>query len=133
MTPVISRATDAFSRLTVSWLEDINYEVNYEAADPFDGSMIGDECNCNRRKLRSTTHMNETDFRSPNQAKPRKLSTAGYETAVAYGEKVLEQRAANAVGMAPGLTENVVNYVGDQFIWVYYFEEGNIHDVLVMK
>jgi hypothetical protein len=53
MSPGIS-ANAPMSRITIGWLEDLGYQVNYFAADPFDRSMLGASCVCN----------NERSFRS---------------------------------------------------------------------
>ena len=106
MTPIVEIGDNPLSRITVGWADDIGYEVDYGAADPFDSSQLGTAagCNCNRRLSTATdvvssyhnkvrylgqqaSTMNHTTVsnRATQQQQQPKLSTEGYKIALESG------------------------------------------------
>lgn len=58
MTPTLwADGQNVFSSITIGWMEDIGYDVDYSQADAFDPSRLGTNpsgsCNCNRRLAES--------------------------------------------------------------------------------
>lgn len=54
LTPTLwADGENVFSRITIGWLEDLGYSVDYSPADVFDPNRLGTNpfgsCNCNRR------------------------------------------------------------------------------------
>ena len=104
MTPIAAIGENPLSRMTVGWADDIGYEVDYSAADPFDSSQLGIAagCNCNRQ-LGTTTDVvpsnysnvrflgyqtsmdNDISNRGTQQQQLPKLSTGGYNIAIESG------------------------------------------------
>lgn len=99
------------SRLTVATLQDIGYEVNFDAADAYDGS--------------DTTCCTSTDSPVTGLRRSKSiLSDAGMATAVAYGQQMLEERVLPAGVVVDG-------YVGDKMIVVLMEEGDDMYHVVV--
>ena len=150
MSPVADFGDNPLSRITVGWANDIGYEVNYDAADPFDSSQLGTAagCNCNRR-LQSTTsnhsHVRylghhasligsqETTSQHRGTQQTPQLSMEGYKTAMESGLTFLYERIIHQGNFIRNDTspDSKVIYVGDQFVWVYMRENDHVFSVLV--
>ncbi len=150
MTPVVSRSGNPLSRVTVGWANDIGYEVNYDAADPFDSSQLGTVagCNCNRRLLSTTSNHSHvrylgnhasltssqgTSSQHRGTQQIPQLSAEGYKTAMESGltylyERIIQQGNLNLNDTLP---DSNAMYVGDQFVWVYMLESDHVFSVLV--
>jgi len=120
MTGAIDSDFNAISILTIASLEDIGYEVNYTAADPYDGSNTGGGC-C----LPSITV--EIVQNHPT------LSEAGRAAAIAYGQEELRKSQLTGDTMQYMQEESDVLYIGDLFTAVLYQEDGWIHEVKVAR
>jgi Leishmanolysin len=147
MTPVAALGGGPLSRITVGWVEDLGYVVDYGAADPFDNTQLGTVagCNCNRR-LENLEYHPVVESNTPNvqylgriensenrkmQQDPPKLSVAGYGTALVSGMEYLNEQAMNSIGRDFDTT--TLRFVGDQFVWVYIREGDHVHSVLVRQ
>ena len=109
-----------FSALTIGTLDDIGYGVNYEAADEFDGS---DTTCC---------FANSTEIMAASKPSKPSLSEAGMAYATEFGLKILRESQLPPEEVAKLETEaSDIMYVGDKFITVYMYENGNIYDVHV--
>jgi hypothetical protein len=144
MTPVAALGDSPISRITIGWLEDIGYDVDYTYADPFDSSQLGTiaGCNCNRRQTQqdqsnniryigSMSNLSSSTHRTIQQQQaPPALSTGGYTTAITSGLLYLQEqsRLSTFRDINPSST---VTYVGDKFVWVYVRENDRIYSVLV--
>jgi len=107
------------SKLTIASLEDLGYNVDYSAADEYDGRNTTC-CNPNTSPI---------SIRSVKTAKPP-LSASGRATAVEYGLEVLRSHQRPSKSQFQDfMDENGLVYLGDQFINVIYEENGNIYDV----
>lgn len=143
MTPTVG-PTSYVSRLSVGWLEDIGYQVNYAAADAYDKNNLGTNpsgnCRCNRRRqVRHLAYIGP-DGKPFEDFDRRELSDEGFDAAVAYGLAYLDEQkfehdmASFASGEAEdmqGLEQAV--FVGDQATSVIYIEDGNVHSVIVRR
>ena len=99
-------------------MEDIGYEVNYDAADEFDGS---DTTCC---------FANSTEIMAASKPSKPSLSEAGMAYATEYGLKILRESRLSSKEVAKLETESPDTiYVGDKFITVFMYENGNIYDV----
>ena len=106
------------SKLTIANLEDIGYEVDYDAADAFDG--------------RNTTCCNGTV--NAQTLNTPTLSNAGRDYAVAYGQEILrENELPDDVALLLAQDDTGLIYVGDKIVFVIVIENGIIFDVLVTK
>jgi hypothetical protein len=156
MTPIVD-VDSVLSRLSIGWLEDVGYTVNYDEADAgYTGSSLGTnpngncKCSATRRTLRQqpfpfedrSNHVVrslgriEDDSTNQSQSKPRKLTEQGYQAAVAYGMSHLQSKRAAATassGRAQLLNDHDVEYVGDQAVSVIYRENGYLHSVIVRR
>jgi hypothetical protein len=115
MTPVAAIGDNPISRITVGWLDDLGYEVNYSQADPFDSTMLGTTAGCNcKRRNRSLFHKKKRsgyrNVRYVGQQQPYsndtkiterqtqllsgipKLSSAGYNIALQSGSTYLNEQ-----------------------------------------
>lgn len=122
---------EPLSRITVGSLEDLGYEVNYGAAEPFTKSDLNPSCQCNNRRhslLRRQLNSGEGGDASKKNKK-HKLSEAVHNAAVSYGQSVLAERAAEHRGRA--YSDNV-EYVGDQVISIVVKDDdGRLYSVIV--
>jgi hypothetical protein len=56
MTPILwADGNNIFSRITIGWLQDLGYTVDYSLASEFAPSRLGPGCNCNRRLGQEST------------------------------------------------------------------------------
>ena len=99
-------------------MEDIGYGVNYEAADEFDGS---DTTCC---------FANSTEIMAASKPSKPSLSEAGKAYATEFGLKILRESQLPEVAKLETEASDII-YVGDKFITVYMYENGNIYDVHV--
>lgn len=130
MTPIVD-PNAPLSRMTVGWANDLGYQVNYTAADPFSSSMLGSVkgCKCKRRELlsgnnteglRHVRHLGQIGRLDPNSggaASRRKLSDEGYNNAVVSGLAYLEEKARHIKSIVTEGSKELI-YVGDKFVWV---------------
>ena len=100
-------------------LEDIGYRVNYNAADPYSARLMNPSCKCSGRTRNLATK---------GHSDKRKLSEAGQQAAVEYGNKHLYAMRKHKESMSE---ESRQMYMGDQFVSVLYAEEGEIYGVEV--
>ena len=106
------------SKLTIANLEDIGYEVDYDAADAFDGRNT----TCCKGTVNAQTLNTPT------------LSDAGRDYAVAYGQEILrENELPDDVALLLAQDDTGLIYVGDKIVFVIVIENGIIFDVLVTK
>lgn len=98
------------SKLTIASLEDIGYQVNYTAAEEYDGF---DTTCC---------FPTESSLPPPNES----LSEEGLDAAIAFGQQILQESAGPEQELDDGLI-----YVGDAMVTVLFEEGGNIYDVHV--
>jgi hypothetical protein len=138
MTPVVA-VNRLLSRITIGWAEDLGYQVDYNAADPFGSNLLGSAagCNCNRRELSDNTerprHVRRPDLDDTWSEHRRELSDEGYNNAVASGIAYLDEVAAKNMEAGRDYETEELKYVGDKLVWVYYVENNNVHSVLVQK
>jgi hypothetical protein len=120
MTPSVMPGDSPISRITIGWLDDLGYDVNYTRADPFTSKQLGTiaGCNCNsqrqgQRNLWNYNNDNDrTNARSVgrrtnstattiadhhytmryHQQRPRTLSVDGYNAAIASGMAYLQEK-----------------------------------------
>ena len=134
------------SRVTAGSLEDLGYTVDYDKTDAFTASDLDDSCRCNNILEESSpaTLRNERDKRGQASmykftdlfggAKPlttkrhpkkrRKISPEGRKAAIAYGKKYLRTEADRRANMTD--TGDHI-FVGDQFVIILYYEEGEVY------
>lgn len=134
------------SRVTVGSLEDIGYDVNYNAADSYTYADLGNGagCKCGNRRLRGNSE--NASFLVAMEAEPveakrprRRLSDAGHARAWSFGESILVQRRAEAqmqglaYGYGAGERGSADNYedVGSKVVMVLYEENGEEYGVKV--
>lgn len=132
MTPRASGSLP-ISRLTVAGLEDLGYQVNYGAAEPFSIS-----CGCRRRGLRSNTtdpsfmeledNYSSLDEAFGSSSGRRRLSEEGEQTATEFGRNILQENR-EAMSLLPGSSD--YPDLGGELIFVLYEEDGVVHNVLV--
>jgi hypothetical protein len=139
MTPVVTK-TSILSRLSVGWLEDAGYQVDYNQADAFTSANLGASCVCNKPTRSLVRHLgpielNETSTLTSNAdgAPRRKLSTEGYNAAVAYGLAHLNEKHNSRGEAMSSPRSGGIEYVGDQVISVIYMEEGTLHSIVVRR
>ena len=126
------------SRVTVGGLEDIGYEVDYGGADAYDASLMDSSCKCSAFKKLTWRNFgsfgrtryvgNHLDSGERKLSMRRKLSEAGRQTAVAYGQQHLKEMRKRKESL-PESTK--FRYIGDKFVSVLYAEEGEIYAVEV--
>lgn len=142
------------SRVTVASMEDMGYEVDYSAADPFTAADLGPSCKCNNLEAGKTLRLegssmissqsqagtqdkNATVMERPTIAgtkqlgsgRRRKLSDVGRTHAFEYGEMLLLERKMKRKNIVQ--ENDSVLYVGDRIVVVLYEEEGELYGVEV--
>jgi hypothetical protein len=151
MTPIVD-VDSVLSRLSIGWLEDAGYSVNYDEADASYGrNSLGTnpngncKCSATRKTLRQLSRSDRSnrvrslgrylDGSSDRTASSRKLSEKGYQAAAAFGTSYLSNKRASAEssGRAQLLNDHDVEYVGDQAVSVIYRENGHLHSVIVRR
>jgi len=100
------------SNITVGSLEDLGYEVDYSAADPF---LSAPSCGFRLRKTKQ----------GKPQKDPKKLSEVGRARAFEYGKLVLTKAKARKPKNLP----DELTYVADRHVDVIYLEAGKVHIV----
>ncbi|CAB9506875.1 zinc metalloendopeptidase [Seminavis robusta] len=133
MTPMLVDAADGstpfqLSRITIASLQDMGYQVDYGAADPYTSANMGSSCTCNSRRFRRDDHF------SPIPAMSDELQ----RKAVAYGRQVLtkkrqqrQRRLKNHFRHKPQHDSDGSKYVGDQFIFLMV-REGNVRYSMIV-
>ena len=93
MVPFVASRNPKISRVTVGFLEDLGYSVNYDAADSFQANDFGPACQCRRRLSGDTLNLSEElsgDILHPKTSTSRRtLSDAGRQKAIALGRNYL--------------------------------------------
>lgn len=128
------------SSMTVGSLQDIGYSVSYQAADRFARSDINPTClqTCGVRILRGGSISTSSDAESSTSATtldtsshvpPRNLSAAGLEAALAYGKKVLQEKAKESEGIQSETESSSDDFIVGEVITVYYQEGGEVYAV----
>jgi hypothetical protein len=108
------------SRMTVGGLDDLGYCVDYDSADPYDSSRLDySACPCTVRVRQLEGSGSDTN----GGRKRRKLSDEGRQTAIEYGESLLDERSSDESS----------EYIEDKIITVFYEEKGEIYSVTVTK
>lgn len=110
------------SRMTIGTLEDIGYEVDYEAADDYTAADMNETCVCNgqgRRLVKDKTTQRR-----------RQLSEAGRRQAEAYGQSVLQSRKGKRERYQFSMSQ--ARYVGHESIRVFFVEDEEIFAVDVL-
>ena len=115
MTPFINSNANPLSKLTIGNIEDTGYEVNYGAADEYDGS---DTTCCT------------PDNNNPPPNKPS-LSESANNAAVVYGRNVLNESKLPSDQAEGNQEETGIVYVGDKLITILVEENGYLYDVHV--
>jgi hypothetical protein len=103
----------ALSRITLASLEDMNFTVNYNAADSYTTADMNPECVCEDRRLRR--HVLETVHR-------KEISKRGLQAATLIGQEYLGKLS---VEQPSG------DYVGGKAVFVLYEDGGEVYNVLV--
>jgi hypothetical protein len=137
MNPGVS-STSIVTRMTVAWLEDIGYQVNYNDLVP---TNIRADCICSKPKRRLVRHLGWMDLNgvhpsNKTSAPKRKLSVEGYNAAMAYGLSHLNDMHKSynkTTSSARGGQTRGFQYVGDQVVSVMYVEEGTMYGIVVRR
>lgn len=115
------------SRVTIGTLDDLGYEVNYDASDAFSAVDLDEGCRCDggRNLFETKSHVR--------RAERRRLSEAGLAAAQKAGLEHLKLMAQDKSNFAKSQAngKNDVTFVGDKSVHVLYFENNRVHDVLV--
>jgi len=126
MTPFAGPGSiEPISSVTIASIEDIGYEVDYTAAEPYDGTDTTC-CNPSSRLLRSE------------HSSRKSLSNAGRAAAVAYGRQILSTNQialssdddSNQI-VALSSDDDSVMFLGDKVTVVLFEENGVVYDVVV--
>jgi len=114
--------TMPLSTLTIANLHDSGYEVDYSAADAYDGSDT--TCCTSAGSLASVV--------ASKSSKPE-LSDEGKATAVAYGRRKLSENQPPPSIQSGEINDDGFIYLGDIITIVLIEENGHIFDVHVTK
>lgn len=122
MTPLISSGANPFSRVTIASLEDIGYEVDYEAADSFTTSDLSCRCRCDA----GCAEVSSNDS-------SKELSEEGRASAIAYGKQMLANLTdAQLLVDFTDARLSKQTFPGNNIaVSVAYAEDGNVYSVLV--
>ena len=133
MTGVLSGSFLPLSRITIASLRDQGYEVDLDAADPFDASDLGTCPPCDRRRRRAvaTRQLRLGDDGDSTTNHRRRLSAAMEEHAVQFGQAILEANAALLSGRGPGALEGVVEFAADRVVSVVVQDGEDLFSVVV--
>lgn len=132
------------STITIAALEDMGYDVNYNAADDYTRSDLGSNCVCGggrkQNRGKQVRHLSALDdgfgdMSSSSSSSPlpknkeRLLSEAGFQDAVAQGRAFLKTMVRPPFeGRSDGAQGK---YIGDKFVFVYYIENNQVYGVYV--
>jgi len=132
MTPTIG-SNAKLSRITIGALDDMGYEVNYDAADAFTTSDLGSDCVCRRRAETGQVRNLVSEHRGGDGESPprRQLSAAGHEDAIAKGRDFLQTMEPPLDDRFDGDDQALFTYTGNQFVFVLYLEEGEVYSIYV--
>jgi hypothetical protein len=130
------------SRVTIGSMEDMGYEVDYSAADPFTAADLSPTCQCSNleaalqgddtfksKNATITTRPAVTGTKQLGGGRRRKLSDVGRTKAFEYGEMLLLERKIKRKSIVQ--ENDSVLYVGDRIVVVLYEEEGHLYGVEV--
>jgi hypothetical protein len=145
--------SNRLSRVTVAGLQDLGYSVDYTNTDAYSCLFmdISCVCTCSKRGLRGAIadgavrpiggRGDEHDDAEQAAAetrrnKRRRLSDEGRAEAIAYGKSILETRTKERSTAGFSLLNNDGDggiYIGDKVVNVFYMENGEKYDVLVVS
>lgn len=133
MTGFLSGSSQPLSPITLAALEDLGYNVDYSAADKFSADDINGNCLC-RRRDRNIRALSTSKEEEPNAR--RRLSEAGEQAAIAFGQAILSERSAESAFRLDGdeITEHSVfdtslQDFGLKSLLVLYEEDDQIYSV----
>jgi len=135
LTGFLTTVINPLSTMTIGSLEDLGYEVDYDAADPYTASDINPSCLCdsNGSNGHHSDHSDVSDLAWTNgHWRQRHLSSSSSvrQTAMQYGLDQLELASYHTKGDLPDGAE----YIGDLVFFVAYRETtGEIRGVAVRK
>ena len=125
------------SRITIGLFNDMGYQVDYAAADPYGRNDLGPFCTCGGRSLRFDGSSEDASQQRPSSV--RTLSAYMREYAMDVGRSILAERA-----LLPPRTSEVIEgddvdnsnnndviYVGDQIITILVLEDESVFSVVV--
>lgn len=126
MTPFIGFDAQ-LSRVTLGAIEDIGYEVNYDAADDYTKDDLGPACRCGRRLTGETRNLSEELFRNPrDETTHRKLSDEGLAYVTNQGRAFLE-----TLPLQGRSDSDEAEYVGGESTFVYAMQDETVFVVKV--
>jgi hypothetical protein len=105
----------ALSRITLASLEDMNFTVNYNAADSYTAEDLNPECVCEDRRLRRRSH----DSKS---GRHHEISRRSLQAATLIGQEYLGKLSVE---------QPTGDYVGGEAVFVLYEDGGEVYNVLV--
>jgi hypothetical protein len=113
-------------------LDDMGYDVDYTAADPFGAANLNSTCLCGSRRLgfQSDSSSRGNPFMEPGTPRLLALNSTARQKAIAYGQEILAEKAKSS---SPRSGNNEWTYVGDQQVIVLYQDDNGIQDVVVNK
>ena len=120
-------ARDTISRLTIAALEDVGYEVNYDAAGNYSRQDINPNCTCDGDPGRRSVLKAETDN---SLTKRGKIRDETFEYAHAYGLKFLAQRNRRTRSLFSFANRGGIDMVFS-VVSVLVADKDGIHGVLV--
>lgn len=140
------------SRVTIGSLEDMGYEVDYSAADPFTAADLSPSCTCTNLEEGATLKLDDSskissqslvanqtaimqrpaiqNTKQLGKGRRRKLSDTGRTKAFEYGEMLLLERKIKRKNIIVQENDSLL-YVGDRIVTVLYEEEGELYGVEV--
>lgn len=123
------------SRISIGALEDLGYQVDYSAADPYSRFDLDFSCRCNRRlgEDGDDEPFHETEHAS-RQRRLQVLSEEGYQYAYNYGVALLEEEALVVAELTGRLDiPEGITIVADKLVYILYRENGQVYHVLVRR
>lgn len=130
--PIENPITVSLSRVTVGFLEDFGYKVNYEAADKFASKDLNESSLCPAKPPSTSAVVRGNTDRFKNDVTQPKLSDKGInEEATNFGRQLLLESSKKNRMSPSNTTETTLTYVGDEGVNVLYEENGRIYFVSV--
>jgi Leishmanolysin len=135
MTGFLNGGLNPLSRISIASLQDLGYTVNYSPAESYVRNNLNANCTCTRRTMMEVTDHRETSQLglSVPSTRRRRLSDEAYQTAVSYGQGVLNERVSQNVFVrsADQDIDHDAVYVGNKAVVVFVEDGGAYFDVVV--
>lgn len=137
MTNVLNNPGAPISNITVASFEDIGYEVDYSAADPFGVEDLQAACVCRRRRNLEDSEEHSEGFQldgigdGHGRILREPLREDLLQYAIHRGQGILRESRLEGLRSRMYARDDDAVYVGDQLIYIFMRQGNEVYSVAV--